>query len=324
MGLWSYGRSPAVGARLGADTERSPRMKTLALLVSVSVALASSVFAQAPTDTSPEKAAVMANDRAYEAAYAKADAKTLATFFAEDAEYTNDEGRTFSGRAVIEEAIRAGLAGKKGSKLTITVDAVKVLAPEVVLEKGSTTVTAKDGSTDSSQYTAIHVKKDGKWKISQLVESPVPDVSAHDRLTELEWLVGDWEEADKAADVSVHSQNTWARGGNFLTRNIAVKRSGEVTLEGWQIIGWDPVNERIRSWTFDGQGGFSEGYWTRDGERWLVRETGVTPDGDRTSADSTFTKLAADRLTWESTNRTLNGEPRPGIGRVEIHRVKGN
>jgi uncharacterized protein (TIGR02246 family) len=282
------------------------------------------VLAQAPADTPPEKAAVMANDRAYEAAYAKGDIKALADFFAEDAEYTTDEGRTFSGRAAIESAIRAGLTGSKGAKLAIAVDAVRVLSPDVVLEKGSTTVTAKDGSTDSSQYTAIHVKKDGKWKISQLVESPLPSVSAHDRLAELDWLVGDWDEADKTNNIDVHSQNGWARGGNFITRNITVKRAGEVTLEGWQIIGWDPVNERIRSWTFDGEGGYAEGYWTRDGDRWLLRETGVTPDGGRTTADTTFTKLAADRFTWESTNRTLDGDPQPDISRIEIHRVKGN
>jgi uncharacterized protein (TIGR02246 family) len=299
-------------------------MKTLALLASICTVLASIVSAQPPADTSPEKAAVIANDRAYEAAYAKGDVKALAAFFAEDAEYTTDEGRRYSGRGAIEDAIRAGLASNKGAKLAIAVDSVRVLSPDVVLEQGSTTVTAKDGAVDSSQYTAIHVKKDGKWKIGQLVESPLPNIPAHDRLTELEWLVGDWEESDKSADLTVHSQNSWARGGNFLTRNITVKRAGNVTLEGWQIIGWDPVNERIRSWTFDGEGGYADGYWTRDGDRWLLRETGVTPDGNRTSADNTFTKLAADRFTWESSNRTLNGEPQPGISRIEIHRVKGN
>ena len=55
-----------------------------------------------------------------------------------------------------------------------------------------------------------------------------------------------------------------------------------------------------------------------------LRETGVAPDGSRTSADNTITKLSADKLTWESNNRTLDGDPQPGIGRVEINRVKGN
>jgi len=109
-----------------------------------------------------------------------------------------------------------------------------------------------------------------------------------------------------------------------MTRNVTVKRAGEVALEGWQVIGWDPVEERIRSWTFDGEGGFSEGRWSREGERWLLREAGFAADGSRTSADNTITKMSADRVTWESNNRTLDGDPQPSIGRIEINRVKGS
>ena len=288
-------------------------------------ALACAGFAQAPADSSPEKAAVIANDRAYEAAYAKGDAKALADFFAEDADYTTDDGRTLSGRAAIEEALRAGLKANRGAKLAIALDSVRLLGPETAVEKGSTTVTAKDGDDSSQLYTAIYVKKDGKWKIGQLIESPVPTQTPRERLAELDWLIGQWEETDKSDDLAISSQYLWARGGNFLTRNVTVKRAGDVTLEGWQIIGWDPVQERLRSWTFDGEGGFSDGYFTRDGQRWLLRETGVTPDGSRTGSDTTITKVSADpRLTWESNNRTLDGDPQPSIGRIEINRVKGN
>jgi hypothetical protein len=67
----------------------------------------------------------------------------------------------------------------------------------------------------------------------------------------------------------------------------------------------------------------SLGYFTREGNRWLQREIGVTPDGGRTGADNTITKISADRFTWESNNRTLDGDPQPSIGQIEINRVKG-
>ena len=75
-----------------------------------------------------------------------------------------------------------------------------------------------------------------------------------------------------------------------------------------------PIEERLRSWTFDDAGGYAEGYFTREGNRWLQREIGVTPDGGRTGADNTITKISADRFTWESNNRTLDGDPQPSIG----------
>ena len=127
-------------------------MKTITLFASLAV-LAGVSLAQDSADTSPEKAAVLANDRAYEAAYAKADVKAMADFFTGDAQYTSEDGRTLSGRAEIEGSIRAAFQAKKGAKLAITLDSVRVLSPEVVLEKGSTAVTAKDGETDRAPFT---------------------------------------------------------------------------------------------------------------------------------------------------------------------------
>ncbi len=289
----------------------------------VILALVSASSAQTAPDTPPEMVAVLANDRAFEAAYAKGDVKALAGFFSENAEYTTEDGETLVGKAAIEESMRLAFLGNKGAKLTINVDSVKVLAPEVVVEKGSTSVTAKDGEKNGALYTAIHVKKEGKWKINQLIETPLPQVTPQERLQEVAWLVGTWEDVDKSTTLTVRSDFTWARGGNFIVRNVSVKNAGEPVLEGWQVIGWDPVEERIRSWTFDSEGGFAEGRWTREGERWLILETGVNPDGGRTTAENTITKLSPNRFAWESGNRTVNGEPQPSVERVEVMRSKG-
>jgi len=302
-------------------------MKAIFLSMSFATAMVCSGFGEEPAKQAeampPEMAAVLANDRAYEEAYAKADVAALVDFFTDDAQYTSDDGRTFSGRAALEACLRGAFHINKGAKITIAVDSVKRLTPDVVVEKGTTTVLSKSGETAEALYTAVHVKKDGKWKISQLVETPIPDAAPADHLTELAWLIGSWEEADKDAGVTIHSTYQWARGGNFITRNVTVKRGNDPVLEGWQIIGWDPVAEGIRSWTFDDEGGYSEGTWTREGQRWLNRENGYASDGSRTSADQTITKAGDDKFFWESGNRTLDGDPQPGIGRIEIKRVKG-
>ena len=268
-------------------------MKSKVFVAFITSALAGVCFSQSEKDVPPEKAAVLALDRDYEAAFAKGDAKALADFFAEDAEHTTEDGTIFTGRAKIEESIRDGLKANKGAKLAINLDSVRLLAPEVAVEKGSSTVTSKNGETSGALFTAIYVKKDGKWKISQLIETPQPAVTPRERLDELAWLVGEWNEADKTADLSVHSQFVWARGGSFLTRNVTVKQGDETTLEGWQVIGWDPVEGHIRSWTFDSEGGFAEGSWTREGTRWLLRETGVAGHGSPTRSANKLTKIGA-------------------------------
>ena len=63
----------------------------------------------------PEMTAALANARAYEQAYAKGDAPALAAFFTEDADYTSDDGREFSGRAAIEAVLRDAFRINKGA-----------------------------------------------------------------------------------------------------------------------------------------------------------------------------------------------------------------
>ncbi len=297
-------------------------MKSLMIIATAALTAMGSSLGEDAAEKSAH-AAVAANDRAYEAAYARGDIKALADFFTDDVVYTDELGNTHKGKSEIESSLAAAFAANPGAKLAITLEEVRVLSPDVVVENGSTTVVAKDGEAASALFTAIHVKKDAQWKISQLVETPAPAITPSQRLSELTWLIGDWSESDKEAGVTINSRIQWARGGSFITRNVTVKRNDVPLLEGWQIIGWDPVEESIRSWTFDGEGGFSGGLWTRDGKRWLVRETGYTADGGRISSDATITKSGDDRFYWEAGNRALNGEPQPAIERIAISRVKG-
>ena len=56
-------------------------------------------------------------------------------------------------------------------------------------------------------------------------------------------------------------------------------RGGRPAMTGSQRIGWDPLAKKIHSWVFDSEGGLAEGVWTRDGNRWIVKLSGVTRDG---------------------------------------------
>lgn len=223
------------------------------------VAWSGALRAEETAKPAPEEAAARANAKAYETAYAKGDVRAMAAFFAEDADYTDESGRTYRGRDAIAASIESGLRANRGGKLEIAVDSVRLLGPEIAVEKGTTVSVDRSGERSRTVHTAIHAKRDGKWQIVQLIESPVPDVTAGEHLSELAWMTGKWEEADEAAGVKVLSEVTWSRQGNYLTRNIQVTRDTATLLEGWQIIGWDPVEGGIRSWLFDGDGGYSEG-----------------------------------------------------------------
>jgi uncharacterized protein (TIGR02246 family) len=291
-------------------------------IVGISYVLVSAALAAdtAEKPASPETTAITNQAAKYEKAYNAGDAKALARFFTDDVEYTDENGQLTQGRSDIEDLLKTTFAQNKGAKLDVQVDSVRPLAPDVIEEKGTTTVTSSNGDKQSSGYTAIHVKKDDEWLISRLYESPIPDPTAGQQLSELAWMVGTWK--DKGGGAVVETKADWARGNNFLTRTFKVSEGDKVTLEGWQVIGWDPIEKRIRSWIFDSEGGYGQAFWTRDGNRWLLKETRVSADGSESSAEQTITYIDQDHCTFESVNHTLDGDPQPNIAKIEIDRVK--
>jgi hypothetical protein len=110
----------------------------------------------------------------------------------------------------------------------------------------------------------------------------------------------------------------------FLARTFKVKGADQSETDGWEIIGWDPDRQQIRSWIFDSGGGFSESVWTNDGEHWLVKASNVLPDGSHATAENVLTRVDDQRFTWESQNRTLNGDLEPSLDKIEVRRVSEN
>jgi hypothetical protein len=104
-----------------------------------------------------------------------------------------------SGRDLIGKLLADEFASNPGTRLETEVESVRPLSPDVVVEKGISTLSAPDGPQGTSSYVAVYVKRAGAWKISQLSETTVPSSSseASSRLHDLAWMVGDWQdEAD--------------------------------------------------------------------------------------------------------------------------------
>ena len=91
-------------------------------------------------------------------------------------------------------------------------------------------------------------------------------------------------------------------------------------LSGTQRIGWDPLKRQFKTWIFDSEGGHGEGYWTRNGDQWVIKVEGVRQDGQPASATNIITRLGKDRMSWQSVDRTIGGAAVPGIDEFTIVR----
>jgi uncharacterized protein (TIGR02246 family) len=245
---------------------------------------------------------------AFAQAFGKGDAKAVAGLFTENAEAVDDEGESIQGREALEAHYAARFAENPEAKLEPGVESIKSLAPGVATATGKSRVVGSDGSEiGGARYSATFVERDGKWLVASLRELPdTREISRYERLKELEWLVGDWvEETEEAV---VLTSVAWSDNKSYLLRTFDVRVKGKPALTGTQRIGWDPLTEQIKSWVFDDNGGYGEGLWSRAGDQWVVKATGVRPDGLTASATQVLTYVDKDHLKWKSIDRTHGTE----------------
>lgn len=178
----------------------------------------------------------------------------------------------------------------------------------VTLVTGAVTAADQSGPPDGKGATGVHA----------VAKATAPDASTESPMAPLKWLIGTWE--DSGEDGTISSTFQWANNHKFVKRTFALRVDGRVILGGTQIIGWDPIAKRFRSWTFDSEGGFGEAYWIHDGDRWLAKKKFVLASGARASAVNILKRIDDNTIEFQSTSREIDGEIQPNIPPTRIVR----
>src|SRR4029077_2704508 len=107
-----------------------------------------------------------------------------------------------NGRAEIKRSFEAAFGDNPKTAVSVVVDSIRFLTPEVAVEEGSTTM-FPDGETLTSRdrYTVLHLKKQGRWQMQSVRIVEEESLSAYGELAPLEWLLGDWIDEGREEDV---------------------------------------------------------------------------------------------------------------------------
>lgn len=243
--------------------------------------------------------------REFVEAFNRGDIEALVGSFAADGELIDEQGFLYRGRDELKALFEGFFASFPGARLDIQVDSLRALGNAMAIEEGTRWIEAADrGSVAAFRYVSVYSRSGDDWLIHSIREAavePIPTIA--DRLAPLASLEGEW--VNEGAEANVEVRFRWNAERTYLLGEFRVVRPGEPPRSTSQRIGWDPLQQRIRSWTFEADGGFSQGEWTPTETGFLIKSSAVLADGTTGSATLRMEKDSSDRLIMKGTDRVV-------------------
>lgn len=267
-----------------------------------------------------ELAAIRAESQAFSAAFNAGDAKAVAALWTADGDYIDETGKSFAGRAEIEQNYARFFAENPGVRLRIVIDSLRLLSSDAAIEDGRTILdSASQGVPATGKYTAVHVKVDGKWLMSTVRDSRTETPSTYRNVADLEWLIGDWTAEEHGQKFA--STCRWIANKSFVERKYTVTHTDGTILSGLQLIGWNPQAGHVQSWNFSSDGGHAIGVWSALPDGWSAEVRGTTGVGTPTEAIVQLKRLDDNAYVWKSVGRSAGGQPLPDTEEIVLKRL---
>lgn len=250
--------------------------------------------------------------QAFDVAYSNGDVETIMNMLTDDVRIADEFGDVYEGKQAVKDLYSTAFTNQPGTKLTTSVESVRFVTSNVVVEEGVSYVSPSDGDVTTVTYQAVYVKTDAGWKLSQIRDfaAPTPkDSGVHSEyLTILDWLAGEW--VVETPSGVVHMSAQWIDEGNALQLLFTRPTESGPKIEARVRIGYDPRARQIHSWTFDTAGGHGDSSWAKvqDQNTWLLKNEAVMPDGKIVSASQLITvDPSGDKFTWTTFDRSIDG-----------------
>ena len=267
-------------------------------LMFTTIALVGCSFGTASANTQADRDAIQAAGKQYIGAMQRGDNKVLRTMWTPEGDYVDSAGSVTKATDLFPESAEPTTPNDTPTVAPVWKGTLRFITPDVAIEDGMIESDAhSDGSKLSNRFSVIWVKRDGRWLIDGLREAASASPSINDRLSPLSWMIGEWAAKTDQAQILVSAR--WSDHGTYLLREFIVRGEGREPLSGTERIGWDPVAKKIKSWMFDSKGGAGEGYWRRDGDRWILDALHVMPDGEKAETTVIYTLTGPARFQWE-------------------------
>ena len=273
------------------------------------------------SDREADKQAIDNLSKDFVLAFNNRDAAAVAANYTAEGEYIRNDGEPIRGRDEIQKGYAEFFKTVKGKpKLEIQTDGLRFTSADTAVLEVTLRLKNEAGELVASSWrNTLLAREGGQWKVAITQEwdrDEAQDVS----LKELEWLVGTWHVAAKDREVTTVYE--WDENKVFIRGKYTVKEKDKVVESGLQMIGKDNAEGAIHSWVFSSDGGFGDGLWFREGNKWTVDVYGVTPDGRELTATAIYIHVDANTYTWQSVDQAVDGEPIADTQPIKVTKQK--
>ncbi len=257
-------------------------------------------------------------------AFNRHDAIALAAHWVKDGENLDlDTGNRIVGQPAVEHVFGQLFARDETAQIDFQLDSIRPIRDDVVVVDGISQMSLTDQETRRSRFSAVLVRHENRWLMESVRESAASAESTiHDRLEQLNWLRGFWEDISDGITASLQCE--WNEEGTFLIRRYLITQELEPRgaeerlalgiptllpneeasnkvgdrLTTTEYIGWDPQQGQICSWLFRSDGHTAHFAWQRNGNAWLLQSLS-DGSGNESPTQYLLQRAGEDELTLE-------------------------
>ncbi|WP_018970181.1 YybH family protein [Rubritalea marina] len=241
----------------------------------------------------------------YVEAFNQKNSSALTALYADQGEILLQENVKLAGHDAIEQHYMMIFDSEPNAVVNLTRASIRFITPQLVLEEGSIRFNSHEENNSAYLYQLISQQQaDGEWKIVQSRNHDVSAKPAFEALQQIEGLVGDW-----VAPLSEHGKLTinfrWDPSGSWLMGRGQYSMGDDDPTLLTMRIGWDPIKERIISWSFDSNGSHSQASWKHIDHHWEISSTGINALGKPISSTQRVEAIDQSSILWGFTERLI-------------------
>lgn len=263
-----------------------------------------------------DEAAIRQQAQEYARLFAAAETDKLSALWDDNAVFVDQFGNSFKGKSAIRNQYLEFFSRNAKQPLEISVKSIEFPAENMAIEQGTSRLS---GASAITEYIATHAKKNGKWLIETVTETPDHAKSNSEYLKPISWLSGEWK-AEGNTDLIVKFD--WVNE-NILSCKTDAKVAGASKQSHNEFIYWNPLMSCINSWQFDSEGGVARKWWEKSSNAWVIHAVAIQADGTLGRADYIVTQQDNnDSFVWQSCKRSLAGVDLPDTKKMKFNKVK--